>query len=105
MEFSLRVGDMSFFAFCKFEIVFFKIVQVVTENIRFEILYVLSIEQIVDERYLNSHAATCYKQMQQNRYASHMFIVSSMPCQNPYRNTLLAYDGRTFFFSIEVDSY
>ena len=33
MEFSLRVGDMSFFVFCEFEIVIFKIVQVMTENI------------------------------------------------------------------------
>ena len=43
MEFSLRVGDMSFFVFCKFEIVIFKIVQVMTENIPFAFLYVLSI--------------------------------------------------------------
>ena len=43
MEFSLRVGDTSFFVFCKFEIVIFKIVQVMTENIPFAFLYVLSI--------------------------------------------------------------
>ena len=43
MEFSLRVGDMSFFVFCKFEIVILKIVQVMTENIPFAFLYVLSI--------------------------------------------------------------
>ena len=43
MEFSLRVGDMSFFVFCKLEIVIFKIVQVMTENIPFAFLYVLSI--------------------------------------------------------------
>ena len=43
MEFSLRVGDMSFFVFCKFEVVIFKIVQVMTENIPFAFLYVLSI--------------------------------------------------------------
>ena len=43
MEFSLRVGDMSFFGLCKFEIVIFKIVQVMTENIHFAFLYVLSI--------------------------------------------------------------
>ena len=44
MEFSLRVGDMSFFVFCKFETVIFKIVQVMTEeNIPFVFLYVLSI--------------------------------------------------------------
>ena len=43
MEFSLRVGYMSFFVFCKFEIVIFKIVQVMTENIPFAFLYVLSI--------------------------------------------------------------
>ena len=43
MEFSLRVGDMSFFVFCKFEIAIFKIVQVMTENIPFAFLYVLSI--------------------------------------------------------------
>ena len=43
MEFSLRVGDMSFFLFCRFEIVIFKIVQVMTENIPFAFLYVLSI--------------------------------------------------------------
>ena len=42
MEFSLRVGDMSFFVFCKFEIVTFKIVQVMTENIPFAFLYILS---------------------------------------------------------------
>ena len=44
MEFSLRVGDMSFFVFCKFEIVIFKIVQVMTENIPFAFLSLLSIE-------------------------------------------------------------
>ena len=43
MEFRLLVGDMSFFVFCKFEIVIFKIVQVMTENIPFAFLYVLSI--------------------------------------------------------------
>ena len=43
MGFSLRIGDMSFFAFCKFDIVIFKIVQVMTENIPFAFLYVLSI--------------------------------------------------------------
>ena len=43
MEFSLRVGDMPFFIFCKIEIVIFKIVQVMTENIPFAFLYVLSI--------------------------------------------------------------
>ena len=43
MEFSLRVADMPFFVFCKFEIVIFKIVQVMTENIPFAFLYVLSI--------------------------------------------------------------
>ena len=43
MEFSLLVGDMSFFVFYKFEIVIFKIVQVMTENIPFAFLYVLSI--------------------------------------------------------------
>ena len=35
MEFSLRVGDMSFFDFCKFEIVIFKILQTMTEHIIF----------------------------------------------------------------------
>ena len=44
MEFSLLVGDMSFFVFCKFERVIFKIVQVMTENIPFAFLYVLSID-------------------------------------------------------------
>ena len=44
MEFSLRVGDMSFFIFCKLEIVIFNIVQVMTENIPFVFLYVLSID-------------------------------------------------------------
>ena len=43
MEFSLRVGDMSFFVFCKFEILIFKVVQVMAENIPFAFLYVLSI--------------------------------------------------------------
>ena len=43
MEFSLQVENMSFFVFCKFEIVIFKIVQVMTENIPFAFLYVLSI--------------------------------------------------------------
>ena len=43
MEFSLRVGNMSFFVFCKLEIVIFKIVKVMTENIPFVFLYVLSI--------------------------------------------------------------
>ena len=43
MEFSLRVGDMSVFVFCKFEIVIFKIVQIMTENIPFAFLYVLSL--------------------------------------------------------------
>ena len=38
MEFSLRVGDMSFFVFCKFEIVILKIVKVMTENISFAFL-------------------------------------------------------------------
>ena len=33
MEFSLWVGDMSFFVFCKFEIVIFRIVQVMAENV------------------------------------------------------------------------
>ena len=36
MEFSLRVGDMSFFVFCKFKIVISKIVEVMTENIPFD---------------------------------------------------------------------
>ena len=35
MEFGLRLGDISFFVFYKFEIVIFKIVQVMTENIPF----------------------------------------------------------------------
>ena len=43
MEFRLQVGDMSFFVSCKFEIVIFKIVQVMTENIPFAFLYVQSI--------------------------------------------------------------
>ena len=43
MEFSLRVGVISFFVFCKFEIVIFKILQVMTENKPFAFLYVLSI--------------------------------------------------------------
>ena len=43
MEFSLRVGDMPFFVFCKFEIGIFKIIQAMTENIHFAFLYVLSI--------------------------------------------------------------
>ena len=43
MEFSPRVEDMSFLVFCKFEIVIFKIVQVMTGNILFAFLYVLSI--------------------------------------------------------------
>ena len=43
MELSLRVGDMSFSVFCKFEIVIFNIVQFMTENIYFAFLYVLSI--------------------------------------------------------------
>ena len=43
MEFSLQVGDMSFFVISKFEIVIFKNVQVITENIHFAFLYVLSI--------------------------------------------------------------
>ena len=34
---------MSYFLFCKFEIVIFKIVQVMTESIPFAFLYVLSI--------------------------------------------------------------
>ena len=37
----MRVGNMSSFVFCKFEIVIFKIVQVMTENIPFAFLYVL----------------------------------------------------------------
>ena len=53
MEFSLRVGDMSFFVFCKFEIVIFKIVQVMTENIPFAFLYVLSIG--IEQRQLQAH--------------------------------------------------
>ena len=48
MEFNLRVGDMSFFVFCKLEIVIFKIVQVMTENIPFAFLYVLSIHSIIN---------------------------------------------------------
>ena len=43
MEFSLKVEDMSFFVISKFEIVIFKNVQVMTENIHFAFLYVLSI--------------------------------------------------------------
>ena len=43
MEFGLRVGDMSFSFSCKFKIVIFKIVQVMTENIYIAFLYVLSI--------------------------------------------------------------
>ena len=43
MEFSLLVGDMSFFVISKFEIVIFKNVQVMTENMHFAFLYVLSI--------------------------------------------------------------
>ena len=43
MEISLQVGDMSFFVISKFEIVIFKNVQVMTENIHFAFLYVLSI--------------------------------------------------------------
>ena len=43
MGFSLLVGNMPFFVFCKFEILIFKIVQVMTENIPFAFLYVLSI--------------------------------------------------------------
>ena len=43
MEFSLGVEYMSIFVFCKLEIVIFKIVQVMTENIPFAFLYVLSI--------------------------------------------------------------
>ena len=43
MEFSLRVGDMSFFVFFKFEIGIFDIVQGMTENKPFAFLYVLSI--------------------------------------------------------------
>ena len=43
MEFSLLVGEMTFFVFCKFEIDIFKIVQVMTENIPFAFLYVLRI--------------------------------------------------------------
>ena len=39
MEFSLRVGDMSFFVFYKFEIAIFKIVQVMAENIPFAFLH------------------------------------------------------------------
>ena len=47
MEFSLQVGDMSLFVFCKFEIVIFKIVQAMTENIPFAFLYVLSIVYLI----------------------------------------------------------
>ena len=43
MEFNLLLGDMLFFATCKFETASVKIVQVMTENIRFAFLYVLSI--------------------------------------------------------------
>ena len=43
MEFSLRVENVPFFVYSKFEIVIFKIVQVITENIPFAFLYVLSI--------------------------------------------------------------
>ena len=43
MECSLRVEYMSFIVFCKFEIVILKIVLVMTENIPFAFLYVLSI--------------------------------------------------------------
>ena len=45
MEFGLRVGDMSFL-FSVNLIVIFKIVQVMTENIPFAFLYVLSIYTI-----------------------------------------------------------
>ena len=38
--------SLSFFVFCNFEIVIFKIVQVRTENIPFAFLYVLSIEVV-----------------------------------------------------------
>ena len=63
MEFSLRVGDMSFVVFCKFEIVIFKIVQVMTENIPFAFLYVLSIRMYYKTQEWshgsNSHVVYC----------------------------------------------
>ena len=44
MEFNLLVKDMLFFVSCKFEMAIIKIVQVVTEIIRFAFLYALSIQ-------------------------------------------------------------
>ena len=43
MEFNLLVANVLFCVTCKFEMAIFKIVQVMTENIRFSFLYVLSI--------------------------------------------------------------
>ena len=42
-KYGMRVGDMSFFVFYKFESVIFKIVHVMTGNLPFAFLYVLSI--------------------------------------------------------------
>ena len=43
MEFNLLVVNMLFCVTCKFEMAIFKIAQVMTENIRFAFLYLLSI--------------------------------------------------------------
>ena len=43
MEFSLRVVDMALFVFCKFEIVIVKIELVMTDNLHFTFLYIMSI--------------------------------------------------------------
>ena len=52
MEFNLLIGDMLVFVTCKFEMAIFKIVQGMTETIRFAFHYVLSIYslQIIKQR-------------------------------------------------------
>ena len=47
MEFNLLVKDMLFFVSCKFEMAIIKIVQVMTEIIRFAFLYVANKHKII----------------------------------------------------------
>ena len=70
MEFGLQIDEISFFVFNKLELVIYKTVHDITENLRFAFLYVLSIEVFLLQNSFNYY----YKRKNQIQISSRVHL-------------------------------
>ena len=95
MEYGLRIEDVSFYVSYKLEIGIYKIVKVITENIRLAFLYVLSIFPCLDFAFLKSQKVP---QNFESRFTNKTFMPENNSEQGFFHCKNVSKGSRSYYF-------